>query len=320
MAPDKESRLAIELMSKTGGVDASRLSIEDSRKAFRNLYFTLFAPKQPCTSLFSIENTSFNGPFGEVPLRVYKPSSKADLPICMYFHGGGWVRGDLDIYDHFCRMLSSLSDFIVISVDYHLSPEYKFPNAIEEAYSSIKWAAANAESLGGNALKLAVAGDSSGGNIAASSALLCRDRKEDSPRLCFQLLIYPVLNMDFSTRSYVENGEGYFLTRDKMIYFWNQYLSDKDKDSKNPYACPLISSNMQGLPPAHIVTAEFDPLRDEGQMYWKKLNESGVKSTYEMYQDTIHAFVLFSSVIQKGAIAISDVANILKSSAAKNTF
>ncbi len=215
------------------------------------------------------------------------------------------------MYDYTCRALSVLSNHIVVSLDYHLSPEAKFPVAAEESYFLLNWLSHHASSIGGNAQRISVAGDSSGGNLAAAAALLSRDR--GGPRLTLQLLIYPVLNRDFSTKSYIENGEGFFLTTNKMQYFWNQYLTDPSKDDGNPYASPLKALNFRGLPPAHVITAEFDPLRDEGEMYCEKLSKAGVQASCKRYDGTIHAFMLFSSVIEKGELALSEAASVLKS-------
>jgi acetyl esterase len=197
---------------------------------------------------------------------------------------------------------------VVVSVNYRLAPEHKFPAALEDAYSATKWIAENAADLSGDSNRIAVGGDSAGGNLAASVSLMARDRH--GPSIVFQLLIYPVVNHAFDTASYTENAEGYWLLRDDMRWFWNHYLRD-EQDGRNPYASPLRAENLASLPPAFVITAEFDPLRDEGEAYAARLRESGVPVKLTRYDGMIHDFVNIGELSQS-RVAIDEAAAELR--------
>jgi acetyl esterase len=255
------------------------------------------APAGPHT-VARIENRTIPGPAGapEIPVRIYWPvgDAAARLPIIVFFHGGGWVICNLDTHDGLSRALSAEVGAIVVSVDYRLAPENRFPAAAEDAYGATAWAAAHARELGGDADRLAVAGDSAGGNLAAVAALMARDR--GGPRLRFQLLIYPVIDSACDTLSYRDNAEGYFLTAAQMRWYWDQYIGEGDR--AHPYASPLRAPDLSHLPPAHVVTAEFDPLRDEAEAYAERLRSAGGTATVRRYEGMFHGFFSMGMLLE----------------------
>jgi acetyl esterase len=221
--------------------------------------------------------------------RLYVPEGAGDRPaLTLYYHGGGWVIGTLDTHDGTCRALAQKSGNAVLSVAYRLAPEHRYPAAADDCYDALVWAAANAESLGVDGSRLAVAGDSAGGNLAAAVAIMTRDRA--GPALRHQLLIYPVTDNDFSLASYAENGSGdYYLSTDGMRWFWDHYLGETSAENA-PLATVLRTANLSGLAPATVITAEFDPLRDEGIAYAEKLKAAGVAADAATAPGMVHGF------------------------------
>lgn len=257
-----------------------------------------------------VEDRTILSPTGELPLRIYTPEGQAPFPVLVFFHGGGWTTGDLDTMDTPLRALTNRAGCVVVSVDYRLAPEHKFPAAVEDAYTATRWVAENASVVQGDPTRIAVGGDSSGGNLAAAVALMARDRGE--PSLIYQLLVCPVTNYDFSTLSYQENGDGYLLTKNSMVWFWKQYLKD-DNDGHNPYASPLQAQDLSGLPPALVITAEYDPLRDEGEAYAAQLQLSGVSVVTKRYEGMIHGFFEMAALLDTARLAIEEAAQALRS-------
>ena len=254
-----------------------------------------------------VKNAIVPGPVaGGIPVRIFTPSSLNGLPILMYFHGGGWVIGSIDSTEGLARYMAAATGCIVISVGYRLAPEHKFPKGLEDCYAATKWAAAQAESFGGDGSRIAVCGDSSGGNLAAAVCLVARDR--GGPKIVYQALIYPVLDRNFSTSSYEDNSKGYLLTRRMMVGNWRDYLADEES-AINPYAAPLQSRDLSGLPAAYVITVEYDPLRDEGASYANMLRAAGVPVTYVCYAGMVHGFF--------GYIAQVDLANEAMASLSK---
>jgi acetyl esterase len=235
-----------------------------------------------------VENRTIPGPAGEIPVRIYTPQGSGPFPALVFFHGGGWVICNLDTHDGICRSLANGASCVVVSVDYRLAPEHKFPAAPEDCYAATQWVAQNAAELNVDASHIAIGGDSAGGNLSAVVAQMARDR--GGPHLVFQLLIYPATDFRMNTVSIEENATGYFLTKDDMIWFTNHYLNSEE-DKTNPLASPLLASDLSGLPPALIITAQYDPLRDEGELYGQKLREAGVPVTISRYEGVIHGFV-----------------------------
>ena len=238
-----------------------------------------------------IQDLSIPGNGGQIPIRIYTPGGGNSFPILLYLHGGGWTFGSLDTHNNICCTLSSGASCVVASVDYRLAPEHKFPAAVEDAYAAAHWVRDNAGRIGGDPSRIAVGGDSSGGNLATALTLLSRDRK--GPYLVHQMLVNPATNLSaFDTKSYREFAEGYVLTRAEMEWYRGNYL-EKEEDWLNPYASPLLADDLSDLPPAFVVTSEFDVLRDEGKAYADRLREAGVPVRYTCVPGMIHFGVLW---------------------------
>jgi acetyl esterase len=254
---------------------------------------------------------SSGGPGGgyQVPVRIYTPPGAGPFPVLSWFHGGGWVIGNLETADPTARHLTVQTGCVVVSVDYRLAPESKFPVPFDDCYAATEWIAKNAASINGDASRIAVGGDSAGGNLAAGVAIAAKERGR--LRLAFQLLVYPVTARDYETASYKRNANGYSLTMDGMKWFWDHYLSS-DADAENPYAAPMAAKDLSGLPPALVITAEFDPLCDEGEAYAARLKAAGVSTTASRYDGMIHGFFGMSGVVDKAALAVAEAAEALK--------
>lgn len=235
-----------------------------------------------------IEDRHLHGRSGPFRIRIHTPHATAPYGACLYFHGGGWVLGSIETHDELVRRLVAESGCLFVSVDYPLAPEHKYPAAIEDSYLALRWLADHAKELGVDPRRIAVAGDSAGANVAAVLCLMTRDRR--GPSIARQVLIYPIADCDFDRPSYRDNAEGYFLTRSDMQWFWNHYVSAPEQ-MVEPYASPLRAPSLAGLPPALVLTAEFDPLRDEGVEYARKLQSAGVPTTLREFPGMIHGFV-----------------------------
>jgi acetyl esterase len=242
-----------------------------------------------------------------VPVRVYRPSAEANLPIFVVLHGGGWVIGNVEQYDGIARWFANASGAVVVSVDYRLAPEAKFPAPLDDCHAATAWVAGHAGELGVDPARLAVVGDSAGGNLAAAVALMARDR---GPAIAFQALIYPVLDHLTEWPSYVENAEGYMLERTSIAWFTGNYLASDD-DAADWRASPIRATDLSGLPPALVITAHFDPLRDEGEAYGRRLGEAGVPVVVHRYEGMIHGFVGLPGITQ-AAVAVDEVAAALR--------
>ena len=260
---------------------------EMSMEEVRGMTVEVFSVEEP-TPVGEVVDRTIAGEGGELPIRIYVPDGEGPHPVTVFFHGGGFVSGNLESHDELCRVLANTASVAVVAVDYRLAPEHPFPAAVEDAYAATEWAAANASEFDGDADRLAVAGDSAGANLAAVVAHMARDR--DGPELRYQLLLYPAVSAHSEWESVAENGEGYFITAEDLEWFDEQYFAD-EIDRKNVYAAPLLANDFEGLPPATVVTAGFDPLRDEGVAYVERLEEAGVEVTHHHYDDVIHAFV-----------------------------
>ncbi|MQA13595.1 MAG: alpha/beta hydrolase fold domain-containing protein [Pseudonocardiaceae bacterium] len=251
------------------------------------------------------------GPAGNLPVRVYDPSPGTPLPLLVYYHGGGWVIGNIEVVDKPARALANASQCVVAATQYRLSPETKFPGPVEDCYAATKWLAEHAGEVGGDASRLVVAGDSAGGNLAAAVTLMARDR--GGPQIAYQLLIYPVTSPARGNEfaSYRDNADGYLLTRGGMEWFWDHYVSSP-QDDDNPYAAPLKASDLSGLPPAMVITAEFDPLRDEGAAYADRLQQAGVKVKSTRYDGVIHGFFWMGGVLEDGRAVLAEMGEELR--------
>jgi acetyl esterase len=265
----------------------------------------------PLAEVGKIEDRTIPGPDGnEVPVRVYWPVDTApSLPAVVFFHGGGWVIGGIESHDATVRSLVDQTGFVFVSVDYRLAPEHRYPAAADDCYAATAWVAANAASLGIDPARIAVAGDSAGGNLAAVVALMARDR--GGPALAFQLLVYPCTDTATgSYASYDENAKGYFLTTESMHWFYDHYCGDADRS--HPYLAPMNADDLSGLPPALVITAEFDPLRDEGEAYAARLREFGVAAESVRYDGQIHGFFSMTSMIDRAKDAQAAAAAALR--------
>lgn len=229
-------------------------------------------------------------PVGPIATRLYRPQQKGPLPLLVYFHGGGFVLGDIDSHDNLCRALANALPALVLSVAYRLAPENKYPAAADDAYAATCWAANNATALGADPTHLLVGGDSAGGNLAAVTCLRARD--QGGPAIAHQLLLYPVCDNDLTRDAYQRIGRGYFLDRQMMEWFWKQYLNSP-ADAEQPFACPLKAGSLHGLPAATVVTAEYDPLCDEGAAYAARLEKSGIRTHHLHISGAIHGFLSF---------------------------
>jgi acetyl esterase len=258
----------------------------------------------------AVAELALPGGEGPIPVRVYTPAeAAAPTPAVVYFHGGGWVIGSLDTHDGLCRALANRARAVVVSVDYRLAPESPFPAAPEDCYAAVGWVAAHGHEIGVDGGRIAVAGDSAGGNLAAVVSLMARDR--GGPQLRHQALIYPVTDHDFERPSYRQNADGYLLTRAGMQWFWDHYAPTSRRS--DAYVSPLRAEKLVGLPPATLVTAEFDPLRDEGEAYAARLSEAGVPVESVRYDGMIHGFVQLFPVFDAGRRATDRLGEILRS-------
>jgi acetyl esterase len=256
-----------------------------------------------------LEEMKIPGPGGEIPMRVYWPAGTGPFPVIVFYHGGGWVIGDLDTNDPVCRMLSSKVSAVVVSVDYRLAPEHRFPAAVDDCYAALEWVSLNAARLDADASRIAVGGGSAGGNLAAAVALMSRDRA--GPALACQVMFYPVTNVfELTTPSHGHFADGYGLTREHVEFFRDRYVPE-ERDRKNPYASPLLADSLEGLPPAIVVTAGFDVLRDEGIAYAERLEAAGVATTTAHYPSMIHGFVAMDRLFGEAEDAVDEAAAAL---------
>ncbi len=296
-------RIVLDAIEAEGGPALETLPVEEARRSAAEALKPFEGQPEPVARVQNIRVP------GAMPVRVYSPGRAAPRPALVYFHGGGWVLCDLDTHDVVCRAISRRAEAVVVAVDYRLSPENNFPVAVEDCYAATRWVASNTGRLGIDPRRIAVGGDSAGGNLAAVVALKARD--EQGPALALQVLVYPVTNLSsFDTPSYAEFAEGYFLTKSQMEWFRDSYLA-VSVDAKQPYASPLLATDLHGLPPALVITAECDVLRDEGEAYAKRLENAGVLVTCSRYPGMIHPFFSMPGAIAQANQAIDQVAAAL---------
>jgi len=258
----------------------------------------------------NVENLTIPGPGGQIPVRIYTPRGDGPFPILVFFHGGGWVICDLDTHDNLCRSLTNRARCVVVSVDYRLAPEHKFPAAVEDAYAATRWVAKNARRINGDPARIAVGGDSAGGNLSAVVAIMARD--QDGPGLTYQLLIYPATDISSAnTDSHRNYADGYFLTRGDGDWFCGHYLNCEE-DRLHHRASPLLAPDLSGLPPALVITAEFDVLRDEGESYAKRLKKAGVPVKCTRYKGMIHGFMSMDGLLSQARTGIDEASAALR--------
>ena len=305
MPLDPQVQAFLEELKQQGAPPFSALTPQQAREAV----VADVANWDPPEPVSLVEDRSVPGPRGAIPIRVYVPCGTGPFPVLVYYHGGGWVLCDISSHQGICTAMANAAGCVVVSVDYRLAPEHKYPAAAEDAYAALEWVAENAARLQGDPRRMAVAGDSAGGNLAAVACLMARDRAGRQPTL--QLLIYPVTDYGFDTPSYRENAEGFGLTLDDMKWFWGHYLT-REEDGRQPYASPLRAADLSGLPPALVLTAEYDPLRDEGEAYAARLRQAAVQVSLVRYEGLIHAFIHRTNRFDKARAAVADMAAALR--------
>ncbi len=302
---DPEARAYLDWMQSLGLPPLAEQGPEEARRLNRIRVPMLAGEVE---TLERIEDLAIPGPAGSIPARLYAPVRDQILPTLLYMHGGGWVVGDLDSHDSFCRALARRAGCLVVSIHYRLAPEHRFPAAVEDAWAALVWLHDNALAIGADPDRIAVVGDSSGGNLAAVIARWARER--GGPALAAQVLIYPVTNHDLETPSYRAAGTGYGLTRDTMRWYWDQYLADPT-DGSSPDASPLQARDLGGLAPALVITCELDPLASEGSAYAAALQSAGVRVEHIHEPDMIHGYIRMAGAIGRARKTWDDCAHFL---------
>jgi acetyl esterase len=305
MALHPQAKAFLDNLAAGGAPPIEQLPLADAR-AVRSEMIEAGGPEQPVAE---VRNRSVPGPDGPIRIRVYRPVRNETLPALIFFHGGGFVICNLDTHDRQCRALANASGCAVISVDYRLAPENKYPAAVNDAYAATQFIAEHPAEFGIDPNRIAVGGDSAGGNLATVVALLSRER--GGPRLKFQLLIYPVVDFYDQSPSMQQYSQGYFLTREGMDWFTNSYLPSREAGLE-PSASPMNATDLSALPPAMVITAECDPLRDQGEEYARKLQGAGVPVELKRYEGMIHPFFQFGGILDTARVAMNDAASALR--------
>ena len=278
--------------------------------AIRALMNTVVIPST--VEVASVENRQIPGPAGPLPVRIYRPAGDAPKPVVVFFHGGGWVIGSLETHDQVARKLANEIDAVVVSVDYRMGPEDRFPAAVDDSFAALTWAHAEAAAIGGDPERLVVAGDSAGGNLAAIVAQMART---SGPGLRFQLLVYPVTDYEFTSSSMEENAEGYYLTRDMMRWFFDRYLNGP-AEADDPRVSPLRNPDLTGLPPAFVLTMEYDPLRDQGVAYGDAMRNAGNHVESITYPGLFHGCFGMDEMIDAAKVPFADAVAAVRSAVA----
>ncbi len=288
-------------------IDTAKLAVKDFRDFADNRDISFLDGKP--IALPKVEDLTIEGRNGAIPIRLYVPENSQNAPVITYYHGGGFVIGNLKSHDKVCRRLCKMNQAFVVAVDYRLAPEHKFPAAVEDSYDATKWVSENISKYGGDPDKLVVMGDSAGGNLAAVVAIQARDL--GTPKIAAQVLIYPMTNAKMEHPSITTNGEGYILTKDLMTWFTNHYMRE-EKDKSNPLMSPLFTKDLTNLPPALVQTAGFDPLRDEGIDYKEKLEAAGNQVKHTNYEGLIHTYITMPDFSKKCMATHIEIADFLK--------
>lgn len=282
-------------------------SIEEIRARLNNQYTK--SSKQPIP-FSNIKNITVEVNSEKIPVRIYTPEGVGIFPIIIYSHGGSWIAGNLDTHDNVCRKLSRNTKAIVISVDYHLAPENPFPAALDDVYNVLQWTNKNAKNINGDENHIAIAGDSAGGNLSAAACLMARDK--NGPPISCQVLIYPSTNIyQLNTQSWSDFSNDFNISKEEMEKYISLYVPRKE-DRKNPYVSPLLSKKFTQLPDALVITAEIDPLRDEGESYCNKLNEAGIKSEIIRFNGVTHGFITMDKITTKADEALNQISLYLQ--------
>lgn len=301
MPPTPETQGLLAMLEQAGGPDISEQTPAEARAAIAGFAAMQAGAPEPAR----IENRTVPGPAGDIPVRVYA-SEGENLPVVMFFHGGGWVLGDIESHDGTCKqLLAELGEGVVVSVHYRLAPEDKYPAAADDCYAASAWVAENGAEIGADGSRMAVCGDSAGGNLSAVVAQMARDK--GGPSISAQVLHVPVTDHNYSYPSYTENAEGLLLTRASMVWFWDHYLPNAEAGHE-AYASPIQADDLSGLPPALVQTAEYDPLRDEGEAYAAALAAAGNDVTARRYDGVVHDPMMMFAVIPSGVECLKEAA------------
>ena len=305
MTLDPEAKAYLEASAALNLPPIAEQGAVEARRVARMRAPGLGGPPEPVAQ---VADASVPGPAGPVPVRVYRPAGEL-LGAVAFFHGGGWVTGDLDTHDTACRGIANRSRSLVVAVDFRNAPEHPYPAGLDDCFAATEWLGSHAGDLGGPSGPLAVCGDSAGGNLAAAVALRARER--GGPSLAAQVLVYPVLDRDFDRPSYLAAATGYGLTRDSMRWYWEQYRVD-ELDPLPAEVAPLRAEDLRGLPPALVVTCEFDPLRDEGAEYARRLAAAGVPVVHLDEPGMIHGHLRMAGVMARTEKTWEDIGRFLR--------
>jgi acetyl esterase len=299
MPLDLQARMVLDYLEHLGLPDVSELDPDTARRVLRE------RPLPPGPEVAEVRELRIPGPAGEIPARAYWPPGSSPFGCLVFFHGGGFVVCDLETHDALCRQIAVDSVCCVVAVDYRLAPEHRFPAAPDDCYAALCWVADNADRLRVDRGRLAVGGDSAGGNLAAVVSVRARDR--GGPQIKFQLLAYPVTDLrSMDTQSHRQFASGYFLTRAALVWFRDHYLQDASQRT-DAEVSPLACTRLQDLPPALVITAECDPLRDEGEAYARALEQAGVPTALSRYPGMIHGFLSLYAVLSLGEQAVGEI-------------
>ena len=308
MALDPQIEILLGLAKKANLPEVWQLTPDQGREQ----YLTRVNKLKFGEPIFRTEDRRIPGPGSDIPIRIYTPrelKTAEKLPVLMWFHGGGFVIGSLETHDSVCRMLANKAECIVVAVDYRLAPESRFPAAVEDCQAALKWVALHAVEFGGDASCMAVGGDSAGANLATVMAILARDAAH--PKLAFQLLVYPCVAPEPETASHHKFREGYMLSRNSITWFYRQYLRNP-RDANDFRFAPLLLDDLSGLPPSLIIVAGYDPLRDEGIDYAKRLIEAGNRVRLSNYEGMVHGFYLMGGAVEAARRAVAESAEVMR--------
>jgi len=298
---DTKVALALKMMPER----KEGLSVEEQRTQMDKM----MAPYNKANPIEKVVNQHIPTDGFDIPIRIYANHSDKNLPVLLFFHGGGWVIGNINTHDGICRQLAKVAKVVIVSVDYRLAPEHPYPTPLMDCYAALEWVYENAAKIGGNPKKIAVGGDSAGGNLAAAVCL--KAKAENGPKISYQALVYPVTDLSkLTTVSYQNFATKFFLTKDMMAKYINYYIADTATRLEG-YASPLLAPDVSDLPPALVITAGFDPLRDEGEAYGERLKAAGVPTTITRYKGTIHGFFGLGALGKAGVVAVKEVGDKL---------
>ena len=307
MSLDAQCQALIDLVNQAGGTPFDAEDQYAARAAYRN---SIALYTHPTPAMQDVSDHQITGPDGnDLRLRVYTPESSGETGALMFFHGGGWAVGDLDTHDHVCRYVAGKADTKVIAVDYRLAPEHPFPAAFDDCLHATSWVFENAKALNVDPMRIAVAGDSAGGNLAAACAIALRDH--ETLRLKYQLLVYPACDLTANHPSMQENAEGYLLSTRAMHQFIDWYVPDK-RLRTDYRASPQLAASHADLPPAYVITAGYDPLRDDGKHYADTLRAAGVQTQYQCYAGMVHGFLRMGAKIDVAIRALDELSDVLR--------